>query len=152
MLKSTLFVKYLFTHARKYNPVASDVVPQSRFNRHLDAVLIFSMIIWLSVFPIRERGINRFSRWHPFKRSLLILITSSQPDTVPNAFRLRLKQAWSQSRHAFFIFRLPQEFLPVSGLQDCWQGDVPLNLAQPCYIGLGWALDSGLIVLSTCPY
>ena len=27
--------------------------------------------------------------------------------------------------------------------QDCWHGDVCPHLAQPCYVALGWALDSG---------
>ena len=29
--------------------------------------------------------------------------------------------------------------------QNRWHGDVPPHLAQPCYVALGWALDSGLL-------
>ena len=33
--------------------------------------------------------------------------------------------------------------------QDCWHGDVPPQLAQPCCVALWWALDLGLIFIGS---
>ena len=85
----TLHFKYLFAHAWKDNPIATDVIPQSRLEGHLDAILILAMIIRLSIFPVGEGGIDWVSRRDPLKGSLVILITASKPNPVPNSNRLK---------------------------------------------------------------
>ena len=50
------------------------------------------------------------------------------------------------SRFLFFIFLLSAFLLNFFLCKDHWNGNVPRNLAQPCYVALGQALIWGLLI------
>ena len=46
----------------------------------------------------------------------------------------------------FYVFLLSAFFRNFFLCQDHWHGNVSPHLGQPCYVALGWTLDSGLML------